>query len=647
MHYYEVAPSMIVRSGTDRFTYISDTPLALGTTVRISIGKKLSNGIVMAQTAKKPTFDVKPIDAVLEQTPLPPRLVALTLWLSEYYATPLATVLQTILPSGMHKKRRNNEKNQSVSTRERTQYVLNKDQADAVQKITDATNGTTLLHGVTGSGKTAVYIELAKRCHDDGKSAIVLIPEIALTSQLVAEFSYHFTDVIVTHSKQTEAERHKAWQAALHAKSPVVIIGPRSALFMPVPKLGLIVIDEAHEPSYKQEQSPRYHALRAATFLATQDDAKVVLGSATPSVVDYHLAEIHTRPIVQLPNPAVPGATPPTITMVDMTKRTHFSRHRFLSNQALSQIEQAIESNKQVLLFHNRRGSAPNTLCENCGWQAGCPNCYVPLTLHADAHQLRCHICNFTTRVPTSCPECHGAHIIHKGIGTKLIESEVKRLFPKVSVMRFDGDSDNESTVDARYQELYSGDIQVIIGTQVIAKGLDLPHLESVIVVQADAGLSLPDYTSTERTFQLLAQVVGRVGRATHPTTVTVQSYQPTHPAITFGLAQDYASFYNLALMQRKRSNFPPFTYLLKLQCSYKTEAAAIKNAKALASTLRSVLPTTVELLGPTPSFYERAGGNYRWQLILKSPKRADLSTALTHLPPTHWQYELDPLSLL
>jgi primosomal protein N' (replication factor Y) len=228
-----------------------------------------------------------------------------------------------------------------------------------------------------------------------------------------------------------------------------------------------------------------------------------------------------------------------------------------------------------------------------------------------------------------------------------LIESEIKKLFPKLTIARFDGDSEPGQTVEQRYKELYDGDIDIIIGTQVIAKGLDLPKLHSVVVVQADAGLSLPDYGSAERTFQLLAQVIGRVGRSTHDTNVIVQSYQPTHPIITHGLTQDYAGFYKLTLNQRKRGHFPPFTYLLKLQCSYKTEAVAVKNASALASHLKAILPKDVEVLGPTPAFYERAGGAYRWQLVIKSPKRSYLIDALAQLPPQHWQFELDPISLL
>lgn len=646
MYYYEVAPTQIVRNGVDSFTYSSEDRLSVGHIVRVSVGKKLMTGLIVT-TVTKPSFDVKPIESLVESTLIPVPLVELSQWISNYYSTPLASTLQTILPAGAHKKRRDISRPNGVKQRERTNFVLNEAQLSAVRTIESSGIGTTLLHGVTGSGKTAVYIELAKRHIEAGRSVVVLVPEIALTSQLVAEFSQHFADVLLTHSRQTEAERHDVWKEALRSDHARVVIGPRSALFMPVRDIGLIVIDEAHEPTYKQEQSPRYNALRAAHYLAERSQARLVLGSATPSVVDYYLAESTGRPIIRMAKPAVPSAYKPAVQMVDMTKRTHFKRHRFLSDQALAQIEQDIASGKQVLVFHNRRGSAPTTLCEQCGWQAGCPRCFVPLTLHADQHEMRCHICNFNSRVPTSCPECGNASIVHKGIGTKLIESELRRLFPKMNIARFDGDSSSDETVEARYDQLYNGTIDIIIGTQVIAKGLDLPKLHTVVVIQGDAGLSLPDYTSAERTFQLLAQVVGRVGRTAHQTNVIVQSYQPTHPAITLGLAQDYAGFYELALQQRRRSHFPPFTYLLKLQCSYKTEAAAIRNAQALAKTLRSVLPADTQLLGPTPSFYERAGGTYRWQLVLKSPKRSHLTDALAHLPPKNWHYELDPISLL
>lgn len=646
MYYYEVAPNQIVRSGSASFTYSSDAALEVGQLVVIEVGKKALTGVVLRETSQ-PSFVVKPISSLIEITPLPAPLVKLALWLSDYYVTPLATTLQTLLPRGLTKTRRERPTVARQITRDRTTIVFTAEQQQALDTIEAMSPGTALLHGVTGSGKTHVYIELAKRAIARGESVIILVPEIALTSQLVDEFSHHFSDIILTHSRQTEAERHLAWRQALASATPRIVIGPRSALFLPIQKLGLIVIDEAHEPSFKQEQSPRYSALRAASMLASYHSAKLILGSATPAIADYYLAEHAGRPIITMNERAKTDAVLPTIKLVDMTKRANFTRHRFLSNALLTQLDETFEQGDQALIFHNRRGSASTTLCENCGWQAMCSRCFVPLTLHADKHHLRCHICGLTEKVPTSCPICHHANIVHKGIGTKLIESELRRLYPNKNIVRFDGDSDTADSVEARYKDLYDGSIDLIIGTQVIAKGLDLPKLRTVGVVQADSGLSLPDFGASERTFQLLAQVIGRVGRSHHATNVIVQSYQPTHPAVVDGLAQDYAQFYSAALLERQKGHFPPFSYLLKLTCVYKTEAAAIKNAQKLAITLRAAIPPDVRLLGPTPAFYERQHDTYRWQLVLRSSSRAALVDSLAHLPPTHWQYELDPISLL
>jgi primosomal protein N' (replication factor Y) len=645
MYYYEVAPNQIVRANSASFTYSSESELSIGQIVSISIGKKTLIGVVIRHVSE-PSYATKAITSVIEETPLPEPVVKLALWLSDYYVTHLATVLQTILPRGLQKKRRQRVTQPHIATRDRTKIVFTKDQRNALASIEAMTPGTALLHGVTGSGKTAVYIEAARQSLARGHSAIILVPEIALTSQLVDEFSHHFDDIILTHSRQTEAERHAAWKEALTSQVPRIVIGPRSALFLPLAHVGLIAIDEAHEPSFKQEQSPRYSALRAASILAGFHQAKLVMGSATPTISEYYLAQHSHRPIITMSRPAR-EITKPIISLVDMTKRQNFSKHRFLSDKLLLQLEETFASGNQALIFHNRRGSASSTLCENCGWQAGCPRCYIPLTLHADSHHLRCHICGFHDKVPTSCPVCQHADIIHKGIGTKLIESELRKLYPNKTIMRFDGDSETGESVEEKYKELYEGTIDLIIGTQVIAKGLDLPKLRTVGVIQADSGLSLPDFGASERTFQLLAQVVGRVGRSHHPTTVIVQSYQPTHQAVVDGLGQNYEHFYTATIAERRRALFPPFTYLLKLTCIYKTETAAIKNAQALARELRGALPSTVQILGPTPAFYERQRDTYRWQLTLKSPQRSDLVAALDHLPPTHWQSELDPMSLL
>lgn len=646
MHYYEVAPLRIIRATSSTFTYASSSTLSVGQLVTIEVGKKQLVGMVMSKTTQ-PSYNTKEITSIVEQTPLPLPLVQLSKWLCEYYTTPLATVLQTVLPRGLEKNRRAHPAQVHSSHRDRTHIVFNKDQTQAITEIESSTDGTIILQGVTGSGKTEVYKELARRTATAGKSVIILVPEISLTSQIISEFLHDFPNVIVTHSHMTEAQRHAAWKTVLNAETPQIVIGPRSALFMPVPKLGAIIIDEAHEPSYKQAQAPRYSAIRAASVLGKLAKAKVILGSATPSIADRFLAEAAGRPIIRLDNSARGNAKASDVRVVDMTKRQSFTRHRFVSDQLIASIEKNLANKKQTLIFHNRRGSAATTLCENCGWTAVCPNCYIPMTLHSDTYALSCHICAHHEKVPTSCPVCHTADIIHKGIGTKLIETELRKLFKDAVIARFDSDTATDQTVNSLYKELYKGDIDIAIGTQVVAKGLDLPHLRTVGVIQADSGLSLPDYAAGERAFQLLAQVIGRVGRDEHASEVIVQTYQPTHPAITFGLTQDYESFYPYALKLREKSHFPPYTYLLKLTTVYKTERAAIQSAKTVAATLKKVLNPDVRLLGPTPAFYERQHGTYRWQLILKSPKREYLIDALKHVPATHWQSELDPASLL
>lgn len=641
-----MAPTTIVRSESYFFTYGSDNKLPTGAIVEIPVGKKSLIGVVLA-TSQKPEYPVRLITRLVEDVPLPASLLKTAQWMSRYYQTHLALVLQAVLPTGITKTRRERTATNSEHFRSRTQNVFTNDQVNAIETIGKSPPSTILLHGITGAGKTLVYIESAKQVLAQGKSVIVLVPEIALTSQLVAEFSNHFEDIILSHSQQTEAERHISWRYTLNSTEPRVVIGPRSALFLPLEKVGLIIVDECHEPSYKQEQSPRYSALRVASTLAKYHQAKVILGSATPSVEDYYLASQQNKQIISMPHPARHDTAPPNITLIDMTKRNNFVRHHFLSDQLIQALEETFAIGEQALIFHNRRGTSSVTLCRNCGWQAGCPHCYVPLTLHADQHILRCHICGLTVPVPTSCPTCQHIDITHKGIGTKRVEDELKKLFPKQNIARFDGDINDKAKLNRRYNELYDGEIDLIIGTQVVAKGLDLPHLRTVGVVQADAGLSLPDYTSSERTFQLLYQVVGRVGRSHHQTRVVVQSFQPDHPSIADGITQNYQDFYQRTLNQRRKTNFPPFCYLLKLVCSYKTEKSAVKNSRELTALLKNNLPSTAEIIGPTPAFYERIHDNYRWQVVIKSPNRRDLIDALKFLPKANWQFEFDPISLL
>ena len=648
MWFYEVAPTKIVRRAVSTLTYHSASQLSVGQLVTIPVGSSVLNGVIMATTTQQPSYETKAIISVIEPTPLPEALIQVALWMTDYYHTPLASVLQTLLPRGLTVKRRDvTIASQQPSIRNRATIVFNKEQTDAVTKIDSVSSGTILLQGVTGSGKTEVYKEVIRRTIANGKSAIVLVPEIGLTSQIVDEFMQEFDHVIVTHSDISDAKRHILWKSALYSKEPTIVIGPRSALFMPLHNVGVIIVDESHEPSYKQEQSPRYSALRVASVLGRHWEAKVIFGSATPAVIDRFVAEKRQANIVTLNQVARDNARAPDITLIDMKQREQFKRHRFFSDILLNQIETNLSLGKQTLIFHNRRGSASSTLCQQCGWTANCPRCFVPLILHSDTFELRCHICNHKESVPTACPVCQRPDIIHKGIGTKLIEHELQRLFPNASIARFDSDSDKVNTLNERYAQLYQGAIDIVIGTQGITKGLDLPHLRTVGVVQADAGLSLPDFAASERAFQLLAQVIGRVGRDNRETNVIVQSYQPTHPVIQFGITQHYNDFYHYALQERKRAGFPPYRYLLLLTNVYKTEASAIKQATMLAKELRHNLLSDVEILGPTPAFHERQQTTYRWQLLLKSRKRQPLIRALDYLPPAHWQFELDPSSLL
>ncbi len=633
----------MVRANEDFFTYHSDVPIKLGSIVRISIGKQQRNGLVIGTVGTAPTFKTKPIETIIVDTPLPKQLIDLANWLSGYYATHLAIVLQTMLPSGVNKVRRESQKTDVRPLRKRTNIVLNKEQSAALASL--KSNGTTfLLHGVTGSGKTQVYIEAAKWQESLGMSTIILVPEISLTPQLVAEFANHFPRLLLTHSGMTEAQRHKIWVEALTAKEPCIVIGPRSALFMPLAKLGLIVVDECHEPSYKQDQSPRYSALRTASVLAKLHGAKVIFGSATPSVSDYFLAKANKSPVLELTKTAK-VLDESEKQLVDTRNRANFTKHRFLSNQLLTQIELALQEQKQTLIFHNRRGSAPTTLCDNCGWLAECPNCRLPLTLHADSHQLRCHLCGYHQGVPPSCPVCREPTVTFKGIGTKLIEAEIRKIFPKARVARFDADTEAKDAPHHRYQEIYDGDIDIIIGTQMLAKGFDLPKLAVVGVIQADSGMLMPDYQANERVFQLIYQVIGRVGRQEHLSQVVVQTFNPDHPTIKAAMARDYNAFYESEIMRRQIDGFPPYRYLLKLTCIYKTEKGAIEASRKLAAALRKQFQE-IEILGPAPAFYEHMGGSYRWQLVIKSRQRSKL-VAIAKEMTTPWQFDLDATNLL
>ena len=645
MKYYLIAPAKTFHSSDNLLTYSSETPLKIGQIVEIPLGRQSTIGIVVKNTTQ-PDFDTKSITKIIYEQPLPKKLVDALFWLSSYYRCPLSTVIQAALPRGITKNRRG--KLPEAPNITPIDNPLNSTQRAAIRAIEENPANTILLHGITGSGKTNIYIELCTRTLAKNQSVILLVPEIALTSQLVRNFQQHFKNITLLHSNLTESLRHQLWEKILTDNQPQVIIGPRSALFAPVQNLGLIIIDEAHEPAYHQEQNPKYSASLLAGKLA-----KTVLGTATPLISDYYLCKSHNA-IVEINQLAIESNKHTSISVIDLKDHSDFTKSRILSNQLIESIKTSLANHTQSMLFHNRRGTAPMTICDKCGWQALCPNCFLPLVLHADAFQMRCHTCARNFPVPTACPECKNASIHHKGFGTKLIEDELHRLFPSAKIARFDMDTDDDLKLTKIYDEVYRGDYDIIVGTQMIAKGFDFPRLTTLGIVQADAGLSLPDFSSEERTFQLITQVIGRAKRGHQNSNIFIQSFQPDHPIISLASQSDYASFYNYLVQKRQQSKLPPYSFLLKLSVTYKTETATVKNIRIL---YKKVIQTAKQLQipenrivvsPPMPAFHERTSTGYTWQLVIKAKSRQNLLDIFDRLPKNNYlHYDFDPISLL
>ena len=645
--FYEVIPIRIFHEKGGVLTYHSNLPLESGHIVEIPFGRSKTYGIV-ARKVKQVNFETKDITRLLYDTPLPSHIVKSIFWLSDYYLTPLPLVAKLFLPQGFNKNRRKKSLlSPSKKPASTISIPLNAAQKKALLDLASISTSTKLLFGVTGSGKTNIYLKLAEDALRRGQSTILLVPEIALTSQLVQVFEKTFSrHIVLIHSRQTEASRHLIWESILSSSEPQIIIGPRSALLSPVKNLGLIIIDEAHESTYYQENVPKYSSLRLGSFIASTSKIPCIYGTATPLVSDYYIANAK-HSLVTLSEKAKKTALEPKIKVVNFRNSENFTRNRYFSDALLDAIARNLEHHHQSLIFHNRRGSAPLTICESCGWQALCPNCYLPLTLHSDSFSLLCHTCSYSVKVPSSCPDCGNTSIIHKGFGTKLLETELNKLFKGARIIRFDADNSKEETLDANFEAVKNGEYDIILGTQTIAKGLDLPNLATVGVVQADAGLSLPDFSAEEKTFHLLTQVIGRVGRGhLDVAEVFIQTYQPDSPIIRAGTKSDYQKFYNYALPRRKIGHFPPYFYLARLNITYKTEAVTIKHINAYYKML--LKNQSISISKPTPAFHEHTTSGYTWQITLRSASRNSLLDTIRALPPSpNLHLTIDPPSLL
>lgn len=503
-----------------------------------------------------------------------------------------------------------------------------REQSRAVEAILGSVGrggGVVLLQGVTGSGKTEVYLAAIEEALRQGRSAIVLVPEISLTPQTVGRFRSRLgDDVAVIHSRLSAGERFDQWQLALHGAVRVVV-GARSALFAPLRNVGLIVIDEEHEPSYKQGQSPRYHAREVAERLCASVGATLVLGSATPSLEALHRAETGRYAHVRLTH-RVGGGTPPAIEVVDMTTEFSGGNRSIYSAALVSALKEISSRREKAVLFLNRRGFASFVLCRECGFVPECDSCSVSLTYHDDTGRLECHHCGTTKALPVTCPRCGSAYLRKFGAGTQRAEADLLALVPELHVVRMDADTTSRKGGHERaLLEFESHESAVLLGTQMIAKGLDYPDVTLVGVLNADTSMHVPDFRAAERTYQLLEQVSGRAGRGSRPGRVIIQTYWPDHPAVSAVLTGDAEVLYAAEREDRAALGFPPFGRIANIVASGRSAEAVREAAHSAAEALRAAIPQGFSVVGPAPAPIVRVKGNWRWHLLLKAQEGADL----------------------
>ncbi|MDQ3123680.1 MAG: primosomal protein N' [bacterium] len=642
MHYYEVFVAEVGYTKPSPLTYSFPDILVTGAIVLVPFGRKNIAGFV-SQKVHKPTFDTKQIIQALTEPPLPLMLRKLHTWLGEYYPSGSGALTQLFVPSGLDVKNRGITEKQPTPT---DLPPITEQQKKILHKIDSSTKRTFLLHGATGSGKTRIYLERAGIEMKNGSSVLILTPEISLVPQLAKVFAEQFGDKVVTmHSGLTKSTRNRHWSQILKATEPLIIIGTRSALFSPIKKLGLIVIDEMHEPAYKQEQAPRYQALRVAGALAKLHGADTIYGSATPPIIEHYIAEATGIPILHMTKTALTSQKV-TRTIVDMKDKNLFSRHPSISDPLLTALEKNLQNHQQSMLFLNRRGTARLILCHICGWQAMCPRCDIPLTYHGDNHTMRCHTCGYRGRPPYACPDCGSDNITYRSIGTKALVDTLHKLLPEAVVKRFDTDNYAAEKLAHHFESIQKGDVDILVGTQMIGKGLDLPKLSLVGIINADTGLNMPDFSAAERSYQLLHQAIGRVGRGHTLGEVIVQTYNPLNPLLLAAVTQNWQLLYEQELAERRRFGFPPFRFMLKIDVNRKSAKAAEEFVSKLHQHIIQMrLP--IELSEPAPAFYERSHGSYHWQLVIKSKIRSRLVQVMSSLPAGNYNYDIDPINLL
>jgi primosomal protein N' (replication factor Y) (superfamily II helicase) len=629
-----------------------------GSRVLVPFGHRRVTGYAIEERRRAPgPVAIREIAALVDEEPLlTDELLDLARWMSAYYVHPLGEVLKGVLPSTIKGRGRppGEDETKGKFPAEIEYPPFTPDQAAAFESIRAALDAGTparfLLHGVTGSGKTEIYLRCIEEALRAGKSALVLVPEIALIPQATSRFRRRFGEsVAVLHSRLTGAQRAGLWRGARSGEIRIVI-GARSAVFVPLARLGIIVVDEEQDSSFKQEDKPRYSAVRAAEFRARREGAVLLLGSATPSLEAYDAARrgetgylvLRSRPL---------GLEMPRVEIVDMR-----GRYEIFSEELLRALEECVARREQAVILLNRRGHANFVQCRSCGWIEQCPNCSISLTFHSRGQTLLCHYCGHKGSVPDACPRCGKYKIVHRGIGTERVEMELANLLPGVRVARMDLDTTAGREGHLAVLERFSsGEKDVLLGTQMVAKGHHYPNVTLIGVLSADRGLSFPDFRAAEKTFRLLFQAAGRTGRGEKGGKVLIQTYAPDHSMYRYLAAHDYEGFAEEELGMRRALRYPPAGRLMLFTVSARTreqaESAAAKVAGALAGSLGSA---NAVVLGPTPALVERVRGRHRFQLLVRGTFEPDAPGAMVRsareslagAKQIDLQWDVDPIAL-
>ncbi|MDM5301688.1 primosomal protein N' [Bacillus subtilis] len=498
-----------------------------------------------------------------------------------------------------------------------------------------------LLHGVTGSGKTEIYLQSIEKVLAKGKEAIVLVPEISLTPQMVNRFKGRFgSQVAVMHSGLSTGEKYDEWRK-IHRKEVRLVVGARSAIFAPFENLGMIIIDEEHESSYKQEEMPRYHAKEVAIKRAEHHSCPVVLGSATPTLESYARAQKGVYELLSLKH-RVNQQVMPEVSLVDMREELRNGNRSMFSVELMEQLEETIAKGEQAVLFLNKRGYSSFVMCRDCGYVPQCPHCDISMTYHRYGQRLKCHYCGHEEPVPHTCPECASEHIRFFGTGTQRVEEELTKVLPNARVIRMDVDTTSRKGAHEKLLSAFGeGKADILLGTQMIAKGLDFPNVTLVGVLSADTTLHIPDFRSAEKTFQLLTQVSGRAGRHEKPGRVIIQTYTPSHYSIQLTKSHDYETFYQHEMAHRREQSYPPYYYLALVTVSHEEVAKAAVTAEKIAHFLKANCGADTKILGPSASPIARIKDRYRYQCVIKYKQETQLSALLKKILE-HYKREIE-----